>query len=304
MRSGSGPRRERAAGQEHLLHTLLAERDGLLVVLDRVLALQRHRAADPRHGRRRRGLRGRRGRDVAGRDPLAGRQPHRLAAGPRRAGRPGRRRPGARPRAARSGSATTSPRAASPTSSTAMVSREDMSAMLAVPILEDRAGRAARTWSRWPTPRCAARASSATTRCAPCRGWPRTRPGRCGWPTGAALGRDTAVAAERQRMQASLHDSVGAMLFSIGAQVRDLRSDAARQPAAAHPAGSAGVGHVGGVARPCARRCSRCPSRARSGRCRSSSPSTAAASKRAPACRPGSCSSATSARWTPSGPRC
>ena len=40
----------------------------------------------------------------------------------------------------------------------------------------------------------------------------------------AALGRDTAVAAERQRMQASLHDSVGAMLFSIGAQVRDLRS--------------------------------------------------------------------------------
>ena len=41
---------------------------------------------------------------------------------------------------------------------------------------------------------------------------------------GAAVGRDTAVAAERQRMQASLHDSVGAMLFSIGAQVRDLRS--------------------------------------------------------------------------------
>jgi LuxR family transcriptional regulator, regulator of acetate metabolism len=36
-------------------------------------------------------------------------------------------------------------------------------------------------------------------------------------------GRQTAVAAERQRMQASLHDSVGAMLFSIGAQVRDLR---------------------------------------------------------------------------------
>jgi LuxR family transcriptional regulator, regulator of acetate metabolism len=40
----------------------------------------------------------------------------------------------------------------------------------------------------------------------------------------ATAGRHTAVAAERQRMQASLHDSVGAMLFSIGAQVRDLRS--------------------------------------------------------------------------------
>ena len=31
---------ERAAEQEHLLSTLLAERDGLLAVLDRVLALQ------------------------------------------------------------------------------------------------------------------------------------------------------------------------------------------------------------------------------------------------------------------------
>lgn len=40
----------------------------------------------------------------------------------------------------------------------------------------------------------------------------------------AEAGRATAVLAERQRMQASLHDSVGAMLFSIGAQVRDLRS--------------------------------------------------------------------------------
>jgi signal transduction histidine kinase len=40
----------------------------------------------------------------------------------------------------------------------------------------------------------------------------------------AEAGRATAVAAERRRMQASLHDSVGAMLFSIGAQVRDLRS--------------------------------------------------------------------------------
>ncbi|MGQ0574067.1 MAG: GAF domain-containing sensor histidine kinase, partial [Pseudonocardia sp.] len=40
----------------------------------------------------------------------------------------------------------------------------------------------------------------------------------------AEAGRTTAVAAERLRMQTSLHDSVGAMLFSIGAQVRDLRT--------------------------------------------------------------------------------
>ncbi len=39
----------------------------------------------------------------------------------------------------------------------------------------------------------------------------------------AEAGARTAVAAERRRVQASLHDSVGAMLFSIGAQVRDLR---------------------------------------------------------------------------------
>ncbi|MEJ3653450.1 GAF domain-containing protein [Actinomycetes bacterium KLBMP 9759] len=39
-----------------------------------------------------------------------------------------------------------------------------------------------------------------------------------------------AVAAERGRMQAALHDSVGAMLFSIGAQVRDLHAGAGDQP--------------------------------------------------------------------------
>ena len=38
----------------------------------------------------------------------------------------------------------------------------------------------------------------------------------------AAHRTSTAVAAERRRLQVSLHDSVGAMLFSIGAQVRDL----------------------------------------------------------------------------------
>lgn len=46
----------------------------------------------------------------------------------------------------------------------------------------------------------------------------------------AEAGRRTAVDAERQRMQASLHDSVGAMLFSIGAQVRDLRGELPDNP--------------------------------------------------------------------------
>ncbi len=41
----------------------------------------------------------------------------------------------------------------------------------------------------------------------------------------------TAVAAERRRLQVSLHDSVGAMLFSIGAQVRDLYEVAGADPA-------------------------------------------------------------------------
>jgi LuxR family transcriptional regulator, regulator of acetate metabolism len=41
----------------------------------------------------------------------------------------------------------------------------------------------------------------------------------------------TAVAAERRRLQVSLHDSVGAMLFSIGAQVRDLHDTTGDDPA-------------------------------------------------------------------------
>ena len=40
-----------------------------------------------------------------------------------------------------------------------------------------------------------------------------------------------AVSAERRRMQNALHDSVGALLFSIGVQVRGLREDAAGNPA-------------------------------------------------------------------------
>ncbi|HEX4221894.1 MAG TPA: GAF domain-containing protein [Pseudonocardiaceae bacterium] len=45
------------------------------------------------------------------------------------------------------------------------------------------------------------------------------------------LGRLNAVCAERKRIQDSLHDSVGAMLFSIGAQVQALQDTVANQPA-------------------------------------------------------------------------
>lgn len=46
----------------------------------------------------------------------------------------------------------------------------------------------------------------------------------------AETDRTAAVAGERLRMQSALHDSVGALLFSIGVQVRDLHSDAHGNP--------------------------------------------------------------------------
>ncbi|WP_410672880.1 GAF domain-containing protein [Amycolatopsis sp. cmx-4-68] len=46
----------------------------------------------------------------------------------------------------------------------------------------------------------------------------------------AETDRVAAVAGERLRMQSALHDSVGALLFSIGVQVRDLHEDVREQP--------------------------------------------------------------------------
>ncbi|MFE6616994.1 GAF domain-containing protein [Amycolatopsis sp. NPDC057786] len=43
--------------------------------------------------------------------------------------------------------------------------------------------------------------------------------------------RETALSAERLRMQSALHDSVGALLFSIGVQVRNLHEDISDNPA-------------------------------------------------------------------------
>ena len=218
---------ERAAEQEHLLSTLLAERDGLLSVLDRVLALQgtarliRDAAGadagfvadvdDRSHDAVIRWLAGNRtdslqdltvpiGQGIGGRVMALG-QPVRV-------------------------SDYVTARSITHQFD-GVVSREAMSAMLAVPILRPDVGSASGAG-----PAVVAVAYAAL------RG-----PGEFGddavravqgvaanasralrLADVAAAGRDTAVAAERQRMQASLHDSVGAMLFSIGAQVRDLRS--------------------------------------------------------------------------------
>ncbi|NIH78994.1 GAF domain-containing sensor histidine kinase [Amycolatopsis viridis] len=46
----------------------------------------------------------------------------------------------------------------------------------------------------------------------------------------AESGRADAISAERRRMQSALHDSVGALLFSIGVQVRNLHQDVAGDP--------------------------------------------------------------------------
>lgn len=217
---------ERAAEQDHLLSTLLAERDGLLAVLDRVLALQGTARLI---------------RDAAGADAgfvadvddrsqavirwLAGNRTNSLQdlAVPVGQGIGGRVTALGQPVRV---SDYVSARSITHQFD-GVVSREAMSAMLAVPILRP-AGEA----GPGGPPAVVAVAYAAL------RG-----PGEFGddavravqgvaahasralrLAEVAALGRDTAVAAERQRMQASLHDSVGAMLFSIGAQVRDLRS--------------------------------------------------------------------------------
>lgn len=228
MASNERAAREQVSGQEHLLNTLLAERDGLLSVLDRVLAL--HGAA--------RLIRDAAGADagfVADVDPAdTGQAVIRWLAGNRTdalqdlvvgvgQGIGGRVMALGRP-----------VRVADYVSSPSIthqfdlpVRRESLGAMLAVPIIDDAGGsrpiaiayaalRGAGAFGDTAVDavqRIAADAARAI------RLAERAEAGRC-----------TAVAAERQRMQASLHDSVGAMLFSIGAQVRDLRTTAPDNP--------------------------------------------------------------------------
>ncbi len=224
--------REQASEQEHLLNTLLAERDGLLSVLDRVLAL--HGAA-------------RLIRDAAGADAgfvadvdrpgrsddgqavirwLAGNRTDALQdlVVPTGQGIGGRVMALGRP-------VRVSDYVSSPSITHQFdlpVRREALGAMLAVPIIDGEGGAArpiavAYAALRGPgafgdtavdaVQRIAAEAAQAIR-----------------LAERAEAGRYTAVAAERQRMQASLHDSVGAMLFSIGAQVRDLHTTVPDNP--------------------------------------------------------------------------
>lgn len=212
---------ERALEQEHLLGTLLAERDGLLSVLDRVLAL---------HGTARlirdaawadAGFVA----DIDGDSPavirwLAGNRTDSLQdlIVPMGQGVGGRVMALGRP--VRVSDYVT---ASSITHQfDGLVSREAMSAMLAVPIVEDRPGSETTVAIAYAALRGPGEfgddAVAAVERIAVDAARALRLADR------AAAGRTDAVAAERQRMQASLHDSVGAMLFSIGAQVRDLRS--------------------------------------------------------------------------------
>ncbi len=210
---------ERAGEQEHLLSTLLAERDGLLCVLDRVLAL--HGAAHLI-------------RDAAGADVgfvadvdgaersvirwLAGNRTDALQdlVVPIGQGVGGRVMALRRP-------VRVSDYVSAPSITHQFdgpVRREALGAMLAVPILDADDGRpvaVAYASLRGPG-EFGDTAVGAVQRIAADAAQAIRLAGR------AEAGRDTAVAAERRRMQAALHDSVGAMLFSIGAQVRDLRT--------------------------------------------------------------------------------
>ena len=221
MASSGRAAAERALEQEHLLGTLLAERDGLLSVLDRVLAL---------HGT------ARLIRDAAGADAgfvadidgdspavirwLAGNRTDSLQdlIVPMGQGVGGRVMALGRP--VRVSDYVT---ASSITHQfDGVVRREAMSAMLAVPIVEDRAGSETTVAIAYAALRGPGEFGDDAV--AAVQGVAVDAARALRLADRAAAGRTTAVATERQRMQASLHDSVGAMLFSIGAQVRDLRS--------------------------------------------------------------------------------
>lgn len=216
---------ERVLEQEHLLDALLAERDGLLSVLDRVLALRGTAQLL---------------RDVTGGHTgfvadvdRPGRLVIRWLAGhrtdalcdlvvPEGRGIGGRALALGLP-------VRVSDYVSSPTIThhyDAQVNREALSAMVAVPVpAPDGSGTAAIAYAALRGPGefgddavravqgVAAQASRALL-----------------LADRAEVGRATAVAAERRRMQTSLHDSVGAMLFSIGAQVRDLRAELPDNP--------------------------------------------------------------------------
>jgi signal transduction histidine kinase len=218
----AGERRaaERAVERQHALDALLVEREGLLAVLDRVLVLRGTAALI---------------RDAAGADTgfvsdiADGQGVIRWMAGTRTSALQDLRVPvgqGVGGRVMASGRPVRVSDYVSSKNIThhfdSHVNREELTAMLAVPIVRERAGRpetvaiayaALRTEGAFgddsvrAVKRVAGEAARALT-----------------VADRAAAGQATAVAAERARIQASLHDSVGAMLFAIGAQVRDLAS--------------------------------------------------------------------------------
>jgi LuxR family transcriptional regulator, regulator of acetate metabolism len=212
---------ERAREQEHVLNALLAERDGLLSVLDRVLAL---------HGT------ARLIRDAAGADAgfvsdldgpgravirwLAGNRTDSLQDLPVPIGQ------GVGGRVLATGLPVRVTDYVSSSTIThhfdGMVRREAMSAMLAVPVLDDVGGRPATVAVAYAALRGEGEFGDAAVAAVQAVAQQAARALRLA--DRAEAGRNAAVAAERERMQASLHDSVGAMLFSIGAQVRDLRA--------------------------------------------------------------------------------
>lgn len=218
---------ERAREQEHALNALLAERDGLLSVLDRVLALQGTARLI---------------RDAAGADAGfvadldgPGRAVIRWIAGGRTDSLKDLAVPigqGVGGRVLAVGEPVRVSDYVTSSSIThhfdGMVRRESMSAMLAVPVLAERDGRVDTVAVAYAALRGAGEfgddAVGAVQEVA------REAARALRLADRAEAGRSTAVAAERQRMQASLHDSVGAMLFSIGAQVRDLRTTVPDNP--------------------------------------------------------------------------
>jgi LuxR family transcriptional regulator, regulator of acetate metabolism len=212
---------DRVLEQEHLLNTLLAERDGLLSVLDRVLALDGTARLI---------------REVAGADAgfVADLDPSRQAvirwlAGNRTDSLQDLVVPvgqGIGGRVLATGAPVrVSDYVSSPTITHQFdgeVSREALSAMLAVPVLEQRDSGVETVAVAYAALRGPGEFGDAAVGAVQGIAADAARALRLA--ARAEAGRETAVAAERRRMQASLHDSVGAMLFSIGVQVRDLRT--------------------------------------------------------------------------------
>lgn len=212
---------DRVLEQEHLLNTLLAERDGLLSVLDRVLALDGTARLI---------------RDAAGADAgfvadlaAPGRAVIRWLAGNRTDSLQDLMVPvgqGVGGRVLATGaSVRVSDYVSAPTIThqfDSEVRRESLSAMLAVPVLGQCPGGTETVAVAYAALRGAGEFGDTAVDAVRAIATDAARALRLA--ARAEAGRQTAVASERRRMQASLHDSVGAMLFSIGAQVRDLRA--------------------------------------------------------------------------------